>query len=108
MGIANNVDEKLITSYYNPSGEGRIIHPKQVTNELHQMINTYMDYLPRKSFLSSDMRSVLMDWLIELAEEYNLQQVTLHMAVSLVDRCLACCKFLEDENKKIETEDNVE
>ncbi len=37
------------------------------------------------------MRAVLIDWLIEVAEEYKIASVTLHTAVALVDRCLASC-----------------
>mmetsp|Transcript_13199 Transcript_13199/g.18875 ORF Transcript_13199/g.18875 Transcript_13199/m.18875 type:complete len:770 (-) Transcript_13199:41-2350(-) len=58
--------------------------------------NKFMDYMPRKTFLSKEMRAVLMDWLIELAEEYKLEQITLHLAVALVDRCLARCCFEPD------------
>ena len=35
------------------------------------------------------MRVVLIDWLIEVAEEYHLQDQTLFLAVSYLEHCLA-------------------
>lgn len=35
------------------------------------------------------MRSILINWLIEVAEEYSLSQQTLFLTVNLVDRFLA-------------------
>lgn len=38
--------------------------------------------------VSQSMRSILIDWLIEVAEEYNLKLRTLELARSYVDRFL--------------------
>jgi cyclin A len=35
------------------------------------------------------MRIVLIDWLIEVAEEYRLQDQTIFLAVSYLEHCLA-------------------
>merc|ERR1711936_1410348 len=35
------------------------------------------------------MRSILVDWLVEVAEEYKLQTETLYLAVSYIDRFLS-------------------
>jgi len=39
------------------------------------------------------MRSILVEWLVEVAEEYNLTLNTLHLTVSFVDRFLARAKI---------------
>lgn len=39
--------------------------------------------------ISDRMRSILVDWLIEVADEYKLEQKTLHLSVSTIDRVLA-------------------
>jgi cyclin-A len=39
--------------------------------------------------LSLEMRSVLVDWLVDVACEYDLQQETLHLAVAYTDRFLS-------------------
>lgn len=35
------------------------------------------------------MRTILVDWLVEVAEEYNLHSDTLHLSVSYIDRFLS-------------------
>jgi len=41
------------------------------------------------------MRAILIDWLIEISDEYKLKEVTLFTAIGLVDRSLALGKFLK-------------
>ena len=36
--------------------------------------------------ITEGMRSILVDWLVEVAEEFKLDQQTLHMSISIVDR----------------------
>ncbi|KAL8494524.1 hypothetical protein ACS0TY_025365 [Phlomoides rotata] len=48
------------------------------------------DYLEKvQKDVSSNMRGVLIDWLVEVAEEYKLQSDTLYLTVSYVDRFLS-------------------
>jgi hypothetical protein len=72
-----------------------------------QRFQYYMNYVARlqqqrrsdrNSLITSPIRAVLVDWLIEVAEEYRLGGVTLHTAVGLVDRCLANvnCRLVKD------------
>lgn len=39
--------------------------------------------------ITHHMRSILIDWLVEVCDEYNQQSETLHLAVSYVDRFLS-------------------
>ena len=48
--------------------------------------------------LTPKMRSILVDWLIELSDHFSFGSSTLHLAVTLVDRVLASGKFLEHHN----------
>jgi len=51
-------------------------------------------FLPQKLFgdvqedITLNMRSILVDWLVEVSEEYKLLPDTLHLAVALLDRFL--------------------
>jgi len=36
------------------------------------------------------MRCILVDWLVEVAEEFKLDQQTLYMSLSIVDRWECC------------------
>jgi len=45
-------------------------------------------YMKHQINLATFMRGILVDWLIEISDEYKLQAITLHSAVKLVDRAL--------------------
>ena len=47
-------------------------------------------YLPYQPDLTPKMRSILVDWIIELSEHFNFGPTTLHLAVTLTDKVLAC------------------
>lgn len=48
------------------------------------------NYMQRQADITFSMRSVLVDWLVEVAGEYNLGNETIHLAVSYIDRFLSC------------------
>ena len=59
-----------------------------LTAERHSLPSpTYMDDV--QGDLSYPMRAILLDWLVEVAEEYHLQPQTLWLCMSYVDRFLA-------------------
>ncbi|XP_029957223.1 cyclin-A1 [Salarias fasciatus] len=52
-------------------------------------------YLQRHPEITSDMRVILVDWLVEVAQEYRLHSETLHLAVNYLDRFLSCTAFMK-------------
>ncbi len=52
-------------------------------------VKIHLDYMYRQPHINHDMRAILMDWLVELAEEYKLTSETLALSGVLVDRSLA-------------------
>ncbi|CAK1551955.1 unnamed protein product [Leptosia nina] len=46
-------------------------------------------YMNKQPDITHVMRSILIDWLVEVCDEYNQQSETLHLAVSYVDRFLS-------------------
>ncbi|KAK9946437.1 hypothetical protein M0R45_011903 [Rubus argutus] len=48
----------------------------------------YMEKIQKDS-INANMRGVLVDWFVEVADEYELHPETLHLAVSYVDRYLS-------------------
>ncbi|KAM4620400.1 cyclin-A1 [Polymixia lowei] len=48
------------------------------------------DYMKHHSELTNSMRLILVDWLVEVVQEYKLCSETLHLAVNYLDRFLAC------------------
>lgn len=47
------------------------------------------NYLRKQPDITPSMRSILVDWLVEVTEEYKLQTETLYLAVSCIDRFLS-------------------
>lgn len=48
-----------------------------------------IDFMEQQSDINSTMRTILVDWLIEVADEYKLQDETLFLCVQYVDRFLS-------------------
>lgn len=46
-------------------------------------------YIHHQQDINSSMRAILIDWLVEVTEEYKLDVETLHLAVGYVDRFLS-------------------
>merc|ERR1711915_1103197 len=47
------------------------------------------NYMAKQTDITHSMRSILVDWLVEVSEEYKLQTETLHLAVNYIDRFLS-------------------
>ena len=47
--------------------------------------------------ITPGMRSILIDWLIEVGEEYRLHNETLYLAVSYIDRFLSQMSVLRSK-----------
>jgi cyclin A len=73
---------------------------------LTSLFATESKHVPRRDYmetiqndLSYSMRSILIDWLVEVAEEYQLTTQTLFLAVNYVDRFLS---FIPMERSKLQ------
>lgn len=56
-------------------------------NEIKHMPKS--KYMDKQTDITHSMRSILVDWLVEVGEEYKLQTETLHLAVNYIDRFLS-------------------
>nr|BAA14010.1 cyclin A [Patiria pectinifera] len=54
-------------------------------------------YMRKQPDITSGMRSILVDWLIEVGEEYRLHNETLYLAVSYIDRFLSQMSVLRSK-----------
>lgn len=62
-----------------------------IHNQLFQNESTFSpqsDYMDMQSDLREQMRTILVDWLIEVHMKYKLRPETLHLTVNLIDRYL--------------------
>ncbi|XP_072230919.1 cyclin-A1 isoform X2 [Leuresthes tenuis] len=53
------------------------------------------DYLERHPEITNGMRVILVDWLVEVAQEYKLSSETLHLTVNYLDRFLSCTAYVK-------------
>lgn len=56
---------------------------------LEQRLHTPCDYMSSQKEINGSMRTVLIDWLVEVSIEYQAQDQSLHLAVQLLDRFLS-------------------
>jgi len=101
MVLDTSVQETIIQQWRVPplNAEGETVDIFSVP-EYSQDIYCYLreaetKHLPKWNYMSKQpdithsMRSILVDWLVEVAEEYKLQTETLYLAVSYIDRFLS-------------------
>jgi len=55
------------------------------------------DYMTRQKDLSQNMRSILVDWLVEVQENFELNHETLYLAVKMVDIYLSRTQIARDK-----------
>ena len=58
------------------------------TEQLYHPLYTYMQHQP---LLEPAMRPVLLDWMVEVSQEFGLQRETTQLAANFVDRFLTVC-----------------
>ncbi len=62
---------------------------------LAHLFSTEMKHVPKHNYMIKQpdinfgMRQILVDWLVEVGEEYKLQQETIYLAVNYIDRFLS-------------------
>nr|XP_046267520.1 cyclin-A1 isoform X2 [Scatophagus argus] len=52
-------------------------------------------YLEKHPEITNGMRVILVDWMVEVVQEYRLRSQTLHLAVNYLDRFLSCTTYVK-------------
>eukprot|EP00899_Mesostigma_viride_P000224 jgi/Mesvir1/10201/Mv18326-RA.1 len=95
----------------------------QYVNDIYQhYLALEKQFMPRPDYMAhvqrdvnAQMRAILVDWLVEVAEEYDLRRDTLHLSVSYIDSFLSrvpvvraqlqlvgiCCMFLAAKYEEV-------
>ena len=60
-----------------------------------------VDYMERQPKLNPSMRGVLVDWVCELSDDYNFSPAALHLAITLIDKTLACTPQFSDDKDNV-------
>lgn len=60
-------------------------------------------YMRKQPDITEGMRTILVDWLVEVGEEYKLRTETLYLAVNFLDRFLSCMSVLRGKLQLVGT-----
>lgn len=60
-------------------------------------------YIKKQPDITNSMRVVLVDWLVEVGEEYKLCAETIYLAVNYMDRFLSCMSVLRGKLQLVGT-----
>ncbi|XP_060090662.1 cyclin-A1 isoform X2 [Heteronotia binoei] len=60
-------------------------------------------YMRKQPDITTCMRTILVDWLVEVGEEYKLHTETLYLAVNYLDRFLSCMSVLRGKLQLVGT-----
>lgn len=56
---------------------------------LQRQFRAKANYIQKQPDITTNMRSILVDWMVEVSEEYQLQRESLFLAVNYIDRFLS-------------------
>ncbi|MEE6461652.1 hypothetical protein FKM82_001358 [Ascaphus truei] len=62
-----------------------------------------VNYMKKQPDITNSMRAILVDWLVEVGEEYKLQNETLYLAVNYIDRFLSSMSVLRGKLQLVGT-----
>jgi cyclin-A len=71
--------------------------------ELEKTNRPKANYMRKQTDITSNMRSILVDWLVEVSEEYRLHPETLYLAVNYTDRFLSQMSVLRGKLQLVGT-----
>ncbi|XP_053772522.1 cyclin-A1 isoform X2 [Desmodus rotundus] len=87
-----------------------VISVTEYAEEIHQYLREAevrrrpkAHYLRKQPDITDGMRRILVDWLVEVAEEYQLRAETLYLAVNFLDRFLSCMSVLRGKLQLVGT-----
>lgn len=71
--------------------------------EMEQKSRPKAGYMKKQPDITNSMRAILVDWLVEVGEEYKLQNETLYLAVNYIDRFLSSMSVLRGKLQLVGT-----
>nr|XP_056711397.1 cyclin-A2 [Euleptes europaea] len=71
--------------------------------EMEMKCKPKVGYMKKQPDITNNMRAILVDWLVEVGEEYRLQNETLHLAVNYIDRFLSSMSVLRGKLQLVGT-----
>lgn len=78
-------------------------HPDSSTLSKQVRFRPKPYYMKKQPDITTGMRAILVDWLVEVGEEYKLRTETLYLAVNFLDRFLSCMSVLRGKLQLVGT-----
>ncbi|XP_077198002.1 cyclin-A1 isoform X2 [Paroedura picta] len=105
------VDTSLQSRYEDPRGRdvdvvGIVEYAEDIHSYLREAEVRYRPkpcYMRKQPDITTCMRTILVDWLVEVGEEYKLHTETLYLAVNYLDRFLSCMSVLRGKLQLVGT-----
>ncbi|KAK7410293.1 hypothetical protein VNO78_00971 [Psophocarpus tetragonolobus] len=94
LDIDSEIKDPQVWSSYAPD----IYNTIRVTELQRKPLTNYMDKLQKD--INPSMRGILVDWLVEVSEEYKLVPDTLYLTVNLIDRYLST-RFIQKQRLQL-------
>ncbi|XP_048454068.1 cyclin-A1 isoform X3 [Rhincodon typus] len=94
-------DSHLHVDYLAVEGYAEDIY--RYLREAEEKCRPKFGYMKKQPDITHSMRSILVDWLVEVGEEYNLQTETLYLAINYLDRFLSCMSVLRGKLQLVGT-----
>lgn len=83
--------------------------PEYATQIYSHLLNLEVKMRPKSSYMkrqpdiTSNMRTIVVDWLVEVCEEYKLETETLYLAISYLDRFLSSMSVVRSKLQLVGT-----
>ncbi len=87
-----NEEVKDVEPIWKPTNPDFFEH--YITMERYRIYRNSMD---RQANISSMMRAILLDWIMEVCSEFTLKRATFHLSVEMIDRYLEINKEVKKE-----------
>jgi serine/threonine protein kinase len=85
-----NAEDALAHPFFNvPIKKEPVLRPML---EIEKNLRPDPEYLSKQENINESMRSILVDWLIDVSVHFEVRDETLHLAVSFIDRTLSVLK----------------
>ncbi|XP_037531528.1 cyclin-A2 [Nematolebias whitei] len=107
VSFGSPMDMSVIEGEEKPSGANDFpeyaaeIH--KYLREMEMKTRPKAGYMKKQHDITNSMRAILVDWLVEVGEEYKLQNETLYLAVNYIDRFLSSMSVLRGKLQLVGT-----
>jgi len=83
------VKTPLVNSYDYEFNTEYVAELAHIMNQNEMKLRPNPDYMNNQPHISENMRSILVDWLVDVSVHFEVMSETLHFAINFIDRTLS-------------------